>query len=386
MRRSESWVSQVERDVQPVERLSILHALAQALGVSIRDLRPEAVPLADEAEDRSTDLDGLRLQLSGHPALPELFDQGEAEEPPLDLDQMRSEVDHAWRLAHESRYALLNDTLTDLLPRLEQIARRTTGKDAAEVHALRARAYQAVSAAFARQDEADAAWVAADRAISAAEQAGGRTSVIAGHFRLAHAFVRLGRYDQAEHVTTAAIAALRPRAEAADATAEELSLYGAMNLVHAVISAHESDRSRARDHLAEAERTAGRIGADRNDFDTEFGPTNVQLHQVAVAVDLGDAGEALDVAKAINATNLSPERQVRLMIDVARAHAQRRHTGEAISTLLDAERLAAEHVRSHHLAKTIISDLLDQCGRRPPAELLELARRCGATPENGRST
>jgi hypothetical protein len=89
------------------------------------------------------------------------------------------------------------------------------------VHALRARAYQAVSAAFARQDEADAAWVAADRAITAAEQAGGRTSVIAGHFRLAHAFVRLGRYDQAEHVTTVAITALRPRIKADDARVEE---------------------------------------------------------------------------------------------------------------------------------------------------------------------
>src|SRR5262245_52528601 len=107
MRRSESWVSQVERDVQPIERLSILHALAQALGVSIRDLRPEAGPLADDSEERSTDLDGLRLQLSGHPALPELFDQAQSEEPP-DLGQMRSEVDHAWQLAHESRYASLN--------------------------------------------------------------------------------------------------------------------------------------------------------------------------------------------------------------------------------------------------------------------------------------
>jgi hypothetical protein len=47
---------------------------------------------------------------------------------------------------------------------------------------------------------------------------------------------------------------------------------------------------------------------------------------VAVAVDLGDAGEALDVAAGIDATNLSPERQVRLMIDVARAHARGRRS------------------------------------------------------------
>jgi hypothetical protein len=70
----------------------------------------------------------------------------------------------------------------------------------------------------------------------------------------------------------------------------------------------------------------------------------------------------------------------KLLIDVARAHAQRRYPGEAIAALLDAERLTPEHVRSHHLAKTTISDLLDHFGRRPPAELIDLARRSGATP------
>ena len=34
--RSESWVSQVERDVLPVERVSVLQTLADALGASVR--------------------------------------------------------------------------------------------------------------------------------------------------------------------------------------------------------------------------------------------------------------------------------------------------------------------------------------------------------------
>ena len=62
----------MERGVQPVERLSVLQALAQALSVSVRDLRPEAVPEPEEPP-AITDLDGLRLELSGHPALSRLF-------------------------------------------------------------------------------------------------------------------------------------------------------------------------------------------------------------------------------------------------------------------------------------------------------------------------
>lgn len=40
--RTASWVSQVERGVQPVVRLDVLQLLADGLGVSIQVLRPDA--------------------------------------------------------------------------------------------------------------------------------------------------------------------------------------------------------------------------------------------------------------------------------------------------------------------------------------------------------
>jgi hypothetical protein len=202
--------------------------------------------------------------------------------------------------------------------------------------------------------------------------------MIAGHFRLAHAFIRLGRLDQAEHVTASALDVLQRVASPAEPSPETLSLYGAMHLVQAVISGQESDRSRAHPHLAEAKRIGEQLGSDRNDFETEFGPTNVQLHAVAVAIELGDAGEALDVARGIDASGLSSERQARLLVDVARAHGQRRHTGEATKALLDAECLAPEHVRSRPLTHSTIRDLIDRLGRRAPTDLVELARRSAA--------
>lgn len=41
LNRSESWVSQVERGVQPVERFVVLQALAEVLGVGLSALRPD---------------------------------------------------------------------------------------------------------------------------------------------------------------------------------------------------------------------------------------------------------------------------------------------------------------------------------------------------------
>jgi transcriptional regulator with XRE-family HTH domain len=386
VRRSESWVSQVERDVQPVERLSVLQALAVALGVAVQDLRPDALPDEDQGtpEPAVNDLDAVRLGLSGHPALAQLFQRSGATQSsgPVPVDELELHVERAWELAHRSRFAELSETLSSLLPQLEQTARTSDIHEADRrlTNLLRARAYQAAAAAFVRQDEPDAAWVAADRAISAAELGGNPLDVIAGHFRLAHAFLRLRRFEQAEQVTVNAIDVLRPLANSPSAAPELLSLYGAMHLVQAVMSAQEGDRSTAHAHLDSAQQVAVRLGQDRNDFTTEFGPTNVQLHRVAVAVELGDAGEALHIAQGVNPSALSPERRARFLVDVARAHAQRRHVGEAIAALLDAEALTPEHVRAHHHARAVLSDLLAQSGRRPPTDLIALARRAGLSP------
>ncbi|WP_328845621.1 helix-turn-helix domain-containing protein [Streptomyces sp. NBC_00258] len=383
MRRSESWVSQVERGVQPVERFAIIQALADALGVSTQDVRPDTAPaptnLADDApEPESNDLDGLRVALTGHPALGSLFDRRPSSPTPS-LAEFRQLVDQAWEYVHASSFAALSDHLVRLLPDIEVAVRHAPAADRVELHSLRARSYQAAAASFTRQDQADAAWVAADRALQAAEMAGQPLEVVASLFRMAHAFMRQQHMDQAEQAAKSAVEVLEPRGENPACPPEELSLLGAMNLVLAVINAREGNRPGTHAHLKRARELATRLGEDRNDFDTEFGPTNVKLHSVSTAVELGDAGLALETAAEVDAGGLSAERQSRFLLDVARAHAQRRHVGEATAALLDAETLAPEQIRDHHSAREVIRDLIQLSDRRVPETLRELADRCGVS-------
>jgi hypothetical protein len=91
---------------------------------------------------------------------------------------------------------------------------------------------------------------------------------------------------------------------------------------------------------------AVQVGDGRNDHNTEFGPLNVSLHEVAVAVDLGDAGIALRAAEGIDPSALSAERQTRFQLDLARAHAQRRQVDDALSALVRARTLSPEMVRA----------------------------------------
>ena len=116
----------------------------------------------------------------------------------------------------------------------------------------------------------------------------------------------------------------------------------------------------------------------RNDYNTEFGPANVGLYEIAVAVELGDAGRALRAAAAVDTTGLSAERRARMLIDVARAHAQRRQVGEAVAVLREAEDITPEQVRSHDQVRQLTSDLLTM--QDPPAsELRDLAARLTTT-------
>ena len=50
---------------------------------------------------------------------------------------------------------------------------------------------------------------------------------------------------------------------------------------------------------------------------------------------MGDAGRALRIAGTVDITGLSAERQARMLIDVARAHAQRRQAGEAVAAAVE---------------------------------------------------
>jgi hypothetical protein len=136
-----------------------------------------------------------------------------------------------------------------------------------------------------------------------------------------------------------------------------VSLTGACALLLAVLEARRGRSADARRHLKAAVVLARRLGEDRNDFGTEFGPTNVALHQVAVEVELGNAAEALELARKVNPSALSAERRARFLVDVARAHVQRRAAVAAVAALSEAEMIAPAEVADSRLVRELLGDL-----------------------------
>ncbi|WP_078871632.1 helix-turn-helix domain-containing protein [Streptomyces caatingaensis] len=375
--RTSSWLSQVERGIQPVNRLDVLRLLADGLGVPLQVLQPDAPPPVEQgpaAQPETNDLDQARLVLSGHPAIDILLSPREDFRPST-MQDLRGAAQRVWDLTHTDQFAELSAALGPLVPRLERAARTAPPEYRAELHGLTARTYQALAAAFVRQNEADAAWVAADRAIREAELSGEPLGVFAGIYRLAHAFVRLKHLDQAEHATVTAVNALQSYVKDHESTPQHLSVLGSLHLMLALVHARAGERSAARKQIENARKVAQQLGEDRNDFNLEFGPTNVEIQAVSTAVDLGDAGEALDIGEGLDASSLSIERQARLLMDLGRAHTQRRHFGDALSSLLAAEELAPEMIHTHIAAREVVRELMLVAGRAASDELRALAER-----------
>ncbi len=79
--------------------------------------------------------------------------------------------------------------------------------------------------------------------------------------------------------------------------------------------------------LASAQRAAETVGDDHDHYWTSFGPTNLHLHRVAAAVELGDAKHTLDSYRRVARADPRPARSGRRahhLLDLARAHPDRR--------------------------------------------------------------
>lgn len=378
--RSTGWMSQVERGIQPVRRFDVLQEIADALGVSTQVLDPN-VPVhphrTPETAPASNDLDGARTVISGHPAMGVLL--GSETRTSAPVSELGEQVQEVWSLAHQGRHSEISNLVVDLVPELERVVRTVPDEERQDAYRHLSLAYQALSAAFSRQGDASASWTAADRGMAAAEMSGDVYLVGASVFRMAHAFIRLGLREQAEHAVADAIEALENYDNRLGELPQEgYSVLGSLHLVKALIHARSSQRAEAREEIALARQVANRLGEDRNDYDLEFGPTNVAIQAVSTAVELGDAGEAVDLGHAIDADSLSPERRGRLLMDLGRANAQRRRTGDAVACLLRAEEITPEVVQNHEAVRKAVRELMLVEGSKASPELKGLAERTGA--------
>ena len=370
--RTEDWVSKVERGEIPVDRISVLVKLADALKVPLSDLLGEQ-NLSSEQAAAIDETAGLRRLLSTVPAL--------AAPEPRDLAALEADLVATTRLRTRAHYAAAAAALPKLITDLEVTASSLQGDERAAALGLLARAYGLAVATLVRYGEHDLAWVAADRGSYAAEPTGSPIERALAAYRLALAFVGAGRLSEAIYVVEAA---LERASVAAERPADLRALRGALHLPLAIAQARRGDEGRATEALREAGELAA-SGPERGftmapdlRLATQYSPANVLIHRVSVAVDLGDAGQALSLAPTVDPSELSVSRYSRHLIDVAMAHNFRRDNEQMVGTLLRVERIAPEQLTHFPLVRELLHAALRRERGPVNTELHALAERVGA--------
>ena len=370
--RSESWLSQVERGIRSVDRLSVLLDLAQVLRVDIVDLTGRSWSYAPNGGGISDGMSQIRkvftrydhllgVRAGGGPSLPDL----------------RGRVSRVHRAYQAARYDEAIALMPDLLVGVEQLP-RSGGVERGESMASYVSAYVVAAKLTTKLGAVDLATLAADRAAGAAVDTGSDAARAMAAYQVTCALLRAGQVTQAEHVAVGMVESLMGRVRSDDPVL--VSLAGSLWLISAVIAARRTDRAQAQERLGRAEDLAGMLGEDGNHAWTAFGPTNVAIHRVSVAAELGDTGGAVDAALVVDQDRLPAglmSRRAQVNLDLAWAQSQRRRDAEATLHLLEAERIAPETIRHNVIAQEIIREMLARGTRSQTTVLSALAQRAG---------
>ena len=273
-----------------------------------------------------------------------------------------------------------SDVLRDLPLVLESAdaALLGAGSDERESALSYVEVYVVASKLLTKMGVGDLGAVTADRAAMAA----GRTDSLVAQgmaiYQVVTALLRSDQIDQAEQLAMRMSTQLTPSVRSDDPGL--VSVAGALWLIGAVIAARRTDRWEAERRLDEAQTLAGLLGQDANYAWTAFGSTNVAIHRVSVAAELGDPAAALEAAASIDLDAMPAgllSRRAQVNLDLAWAQSQRRRDAEATLSLIAAERAAPEAVAHNVVAREVMREMLARTKRGRASELQALATRAG---------
>ncbi|GAA2195017.1 helix-turn-helix domain-containing protein [Micromonospora lupini] len=351
--RSADWVKALESGRLLTPRLPMLLRLAEVLDIA---------DLAELTGDQS--LPVASVTRAGHPAVDSVaaamqrttVTAGE----PTPAGVLRGLVDQAWTLWHRSstERTAVAAVLPGLLDDARRSARRLDGIDRRAALAELARVYHLAQLYVAHQPYPELVWLAADRAMSAAQDADDPNAIAAAAWYYAHVYRSANQVDAAELVLVDA-EQLVDREAGAEQYARWAQLQLGRSLGHAK-AGRDGQAWRAWDA---ADAAADRLGADYAHPWLMFGPAACAAYAVTLETDLCRAGEAVRRADSTNYTALpSRTRRAGHLIEAARAHLLRREEVAAVHLLGRALRESVDTVRHNPYSRTAALELSSRPG------------------------
>jgi transcriptional regulator with XRE-family HTH domain len=364
-----------ESGARAVGRFRQLMAIARALRVTdLRDLTGQPLAATPRGHPRHEAADAVRLALVRHQGLLAPVD-------PPDLDRLERGIEQAYDAAHSPgpwRYAHVGAVLPDLIATGDRAIRRYDGAELARAVRPTVMIYMLARAWLKWVGEYDLVLLAAERGLAVAERGNDAGLYGAAAWSMAQGLSCRAEIAESRTVAADAMAMLAADTASDHAPQELLSAWGALHLVAMIGAAREDDQREGRHLLNGAAKAAARLGEDRNDYRLVFGPTNVGIHQVAYAVELGQSRSAVAGARVLDVSRTpSVERRVSLRLDVAQSHTRLREDVAALQSLAAAAEESPEQVRYSVTARAMLREMLRRENSDTRPLLRPLAERVG---------
>lgn len=352
-------VRKLEQGGRQTASIASLQKIARALDVDIADLVGKRAGIPSGNPDSG--IVAIRRALT---PVDDLLGETKEEEAVSLTDGGRA-VDYAWGAYWAGRYELLTSILPAGLTQLRATVHTAPAGSAAAANELLARMYWVTGCTLVHLGQTDPAFLAIRQALAAADL--GDDPLLQATIRGSVGWQLLvqGRYDESRGVALHAAASLEPDGEVGPA---RLSAYGALILLGATAAGRAQDVPEALSLLEAAGEVALRVGADRRDYETYFGPSQVVMQTVDVNVSSERYPEALAAARAMpaNGGGLPQASRARHLTDTAVALTRTGQHQQALNTLLTAERVGgADWIKYQNLPRHVVSELLDHDRRVP---------------------
>ncbi|MGC4771712.1 helix-turn-helix domain-containing protein [Micromonospora sp. DT44] len=351
--RSADWVKALESGRLLTPRLPMLLRLAEVLDLS---------DLAELTGDQS--LPVASVTRAGHPALNGVAAAMQrttvAGGEPTTVDVLRGLVDQAWKLWHRSttERTAVAAVLPGLLDDVRRSAKRLGGTERRAALAELARVYHLAQLFLAHQPYPELVWLAADRAMSAAQDADDPNAIAAAAWYYAHVYRSANQVDAAEMVLVDA-----ERLVDREVGTEQYARWAQLQLGRALGHAKAGRDGQAWRAWDAADAAASRLGAGYVHPWLMFGPAACSAYAVTLETDLCRAGEAVRRADSTNYSALpSRTRRAGHLIEAARAHLLRREEVAAVHLLGRALRESVDTVRHNPYSRTAAFELSSRPG------------------------
>ncbi|MER6509951.1 helix-turn-helix transcriptional regulator [Nonomuraea sp. NPDC001636] len=362
---SRSLLAKVETGAKPATP-SLVAAVARACAVDPAEINGQPYRGNDKNSDAvHATIPAIRMALAYVDIAPEL------DAPPRTLDELRSEITELRRLQKAASHVRLGARLPAVL---EELAVHAMETDAARAWRMLNRA-QALAGSLARRlGYNDLAQVIVERTSVSAQHADDEhlpSLVSLGRARL---LMTLGAWD----VSLNMIKKTAGKIDQSNPASTEV--FGSLHLSAAIAAARAGKASDAWDHHGTATDAAARINPrdHRDPYGLEMNPQNAAIHGCAVAVELGDADEAikLDREMDLGPKGVGGERRAHHDLDMSRVHLWGSDHDRSLNRILHAERVAPQMTRFHPSARETVRQL-QRHYRKPPDSLRLLAERMG---------